>query len=218
MNKKDYIYSILLYLIIVISTIAIVCNGLINGAGEGQVGSYFIGMRYFIPFTTDSNILCALSSIIMIVFCIKGLMGKKNSIPKWATIFKLTGSVSLALTFIVVLIFLGPIQVLSGRSYLLLFVGEMFFLHLLNPIIAAYSFVFIERDNKLDKKANIIALIPTIIYSIVYLMMVCVFKKWADFYSFTLGGRYYFIPIVIIVIYATVYYVAKLFINKHNKK
>ena len=218
MNKKNYIYSILLNLIIVISTIIIVCDGVTSGAGEGQVGIYLRGAAYFIPYTVDSNVLCALSSLVMIIFCVRGLIDKKNIIPKWASVFKLAGAASLSLTFLVVVLFLGPIQVIQGRSYFTMFVGEMFFFHLLNPIIAAYSFMFIEKSNKLDKKDNIIALIPTIIYALVYMMMVIVLKKWIDFYYFTLGGRYYLLPVVLLAIFSTIYFSTKLFIKFHNKK
>ncbi len=218
MNKKKYIYSILLNTIVLLSTIIIVYNGVTSGAGKGQVGIYLSGPAYFIPYTVDSNVLCALASLVMIVFSIRCLMNKKSTIPKWATTFKLAGATSLSLTFIVVTIFLGPIQVLQGRSYFNMFAGEMIFLHLLNPLIAAYSIMFIEKENKLDKKDHIIALIPTIIYAIVYTTMVVILKRWVDFYYFTFGGRYYLIPIVYIFILSIIYFTTKLFIKKHNKK
>ena len=95
MNKKKYIYSILLNVIILLSTIIIVYNGVTSGAGEGQVGIYLSGIAYFIPYTVDSNVLCALASLVMIVFSIRCLMNKKSTIPKWATTFKLAGATSL---------------------------------------------------------------------------------------------------------------------------
>ena len=218
MNKKAYVYSILINLVIVLSSIFIVYDGVTSGAGEGQVGIYLRGAAYFIPYTVDSNVLCALSSLVMIIFSIKSLKNDKNIIPKWATQFKLMGAITLSLTFIVVLLFLGPIQVIQGRSYFLMFAGEMMFFHLINPILAICSIIFFEKDNKLDKKDNILAIVPTIIYSIVYVTMVVVLKRWIDFYYFTFGGRYYFVPLVLIVIFSIVYFSAKLVIKYHNKK
>ena len=218
MNRKDYINSIILNSIIVLSTIISVYKGVIYGAGEGQVGDYIHGIFYFIPYTTDSNILCALASLVMIIFCILGLKGKKKPIPRWATIFKLAGTVSLSLTFVVVLIFLEPLQVLKGRSLLVMYSYEMFFFHLLNPIIAFYSFTCIEKNNKLDKKDYIYAFLPTIIYSIVYIMMVVVLHRWVDFYSFTFGGRNYFIPLVLLFIFGIVFFSTKYQIKYHNIK
>ena len=99
-----------------------------------------------------------------------------------------------------------------------MFAGEMIFFHLLNPLIAAYSIMFIEKENKFDKKDHVIAIIPTIIYAIVYTTMVVILKRWIDFYYFTFGGRYYLLPIVYISVLSIVYFTTKLFIKKHNKK
>ena len=42
---------------------------------------------------------------------------------------------------------------------------------------------------------------PTVVYSLVYLVMVVVLKAWPDFYGFTFGGNVLFGIISLIVMY-----------------
>lgn len=55
-------------------------------------------------------------------------------------------------------------------------------------------------DSNICRKDCILAMTPTIIYSIVYFIMVVILKRWNDFYGFTFGGRYAILPIVVAVI------------------
>ena len=69
-------------------------------------------------------------------------------------------------------------------------------LHLLGPLLAIVSFVWLERDETFpEKKHLILSMLPVIVYGIVYLVLAVVIGKdrggWPDFYGFNIGGKWY---------------------------
>jgi len=217
MSKKSTICCLIVNLIIALSTIVIAVIGLTRGAGEGQLGSDMVGIRYLIPFTIDSNIVNGLFSLFIFVFCINRLVNEDNEVPKWAIRLQYIGAVCTGLTFIVVLLFLAPMQVLMGRSFLVMFSNDMFFFHLLNPLLAAFSFMFLERGHRFTMTDNWLALIPTVCYAVVYCIQVVGTKQWTDFYGFTFGGKMFLAPVAIVVMAAATFGIGRIYIAVHNK-
>jgi len=125
----------------------------------------FIALEYY---TQDSNLLLLLSSIILSVYLILDLKGKKKSLPKWFTALRLCSVLSTTLTFFVVLFILTP-EFDNGLVGAFLD-GSMKYHHLLCPILALISYVFYEKYN-MKPKDNILALVFTIIYSIVLMTL-----------------------------------------------
>ena len=214
---KKNIISIILNLIVVISTTIFVYLGVTGGAGEGQLGLGMVGIGYFKAYTIDSNILGAISSILVIISNILVLKYNNNKLSYYSELIQYSASICLTLTFLVVTFFLAPSEVINGRSYFIMFSKDMFFFHLLNPILVSISFLILNNKNSFKFKEAIISTIPTIIYSIIYIVMVVIINKWEDFYNFTFGGRYMFIPIVLISIFTIIYVISKVYINIHNK-
>lgn len=212
--KHRKLFTILINSIIAITSLVIATSGIVLGAGEGQVGNYVIGLGYLKPYTMDSNILTGMIAALIVVYSIRN--GAKNRIPRWLMRAYLMGTTCLGLTFLIAAAFLAPMQVMAGRNYFIMFSGDMFFFHFLNPVLATISYVFLLRDNRCGLTDRLLGIFPTIVYSVVYFVMVVVLKRWEDFYHFTFGGKYYLIPLVVAVIYGAAYLISYMLTRLHN--
>jgi len=209
--------TIILNCIIAIDVALVAATRIVLGAGEGQLGTYIIGLGYFKPYTMDSNILAGIVALLIVIHSIKNKRGDGKKMPRWLMRAYLMGTTCLVLTFLVAAAFFAPMEVISGRSYLIMFTGDMFFCHFINPLLATVSLIVLLRDSSFSAVDRFLGIIPTIVYSIVYFVMVAVLKWWDDFYNFTFGGRYYLIPVVAVVIYGIAYLISYMLIRQHNR-
>jgi hypothetical protein len=133
--------------------------------------------------TVNSNILAAVSSFAIIPYAIDGIRRKEYSLPNWVVVFMMTGTASVALTFLVSLLVLSPV-----KGFVLIFTGSRFFLHGVCPILNILAFGVFVTSHKITVKQSFFALIPVAIYAIVYFVMVVLIPKdlggWDDFYGF----------------------------------
>ena len=90
-----------------------------------------------------------------------------------------------------------------------------------SPVLAIISFVFFERRDKIKFNTTFLSVVPTILYAIVYTIMVVFVKPeyggWPDFYGFTFGGRMWAAPISAILILLVTFAIAVLLRFGHNK-
>ena len=214
--KRRQLLIILVNSVLVLDTAVTAVLGIMNGAGSGQVGNYISGIGYFKPYTMDVNILMLFASVLMLACCIGNLLCGEDRTPRPVVVFYFTGSTCLLMTMLTAALFLGPMKVLRGESYFLMFRDDMFFFHLLNPVIAVFSFVFLIRMHTMDFRDSLYALAPTVLYSAVYIVMVVITGKWNDFYGFTFGGRYYLVPFVLCCLYGIVFGLSVLLRRLHN--
>jgi len=208
--------TIIINCIIAVNTIIIAIIGILYGAGDGQLGNYIVGLGYFKPYTMDSNILTGLVAFIVIVYSIKNAGTDKKIFPRWLIRAHLMGTTSLLLIFLIATLFLAPMQVMAGRNYFVMFSDDMFFFHFLNPLLATISLITLPKDYIFSFADRFIGMFPTIVYSIVYFVMVVLLKWWDDFYHFTLGGNYFLVPIVFVIIYGVAYMCSYMLIRVHN--
>ena len=142
-----------------------------------------MGIRTFCMFTVNSNILCAIGMSLLISYCVDGLRKHNFHVPKWAMVIVFAGVTSVTLTFLVSLFILAPV-----KGFVLIFTGSRFFLHGLCPILAIVSFCFFMSEQKLLFLSSLLAMVPVMIYSFLYIMMVAVIGEerggWNDFYGF----------------------------------
>lgn len=194
LTKRKAVLSLALNILITISTIGIVISYFCGNDGKYHILPHL----RFCLFTTDSNILCMLSAVIMGWFEIRYLRTGRP-VPEFAVVLKLVGTTAVALTFTVVVLFLGPMMGFVE----MVFGGTSLYMHFLGPIFAFVSFCFLESSHRIKKKHLIPAIIPTVIYGIVYITMVILIGEenggWADFYSFNIGGFWYLSCAVIIL-------------------
>ena len=173
-------------LIFVMAFYAVGMSWRYHASGEFN-GSGLTTFRYF---TTDSNILCGLVSLLAAGFTLPVLFEKREQVPKFALLLKYAGACAVSLTFTVVIVFLGPIY-----GYELMYRGASFYMHGIVPILAMVSWICFDRGYRLKFWAVPVSMIFVAIYGIVYFYQVVVrgiaHGGWPDFYAFTRGGRWW---------------------------
>ena len=148
------------------------------------------GVVCFRYFTIDSNLLAALASLPMVIFGIVAtVVGEQKASSFWLTL-KYVGTVAVAVTFATVMLFLGPTM-----GYREMTSGSGFWLHLICPLLAAFSFLFLDGGERLPLRTVLYGMLPTVIYGALYAVMVLIVGAenggWPDFYGFTAGGLWY---------------------------
>ena len=144
------------------------------------------GKRPLKYFTFLSNVHLAVASLLIVIL--------PNSFIVW--MIKYTGTAAVTVTMITVLVFLGPTigykKVLTGREL---------WMHLINPLIAIFTFTILERRS-LPFVYSLFGMLPVILYGIMYLYKVLLAKeekRWDDFYGYNKGGKWY-ISIILMMI------------------
>lgn len=204
MMKKDKtknIASCLCALLnIVLVTIAVI--GFFTKGGVGNMSVH--GTVCFRYFTIDSNILCALMCIPVLICGMKSLNVEGYEVPEWVLSGKHMGTSAVTLTFLVVMLYLGP-----TAGYGFMFAGSNLYLHLFCPLLAILSYIFSEPDRREVKRGALLGTLPTFIYAVIYLIMVIFIGEsnggWEDFYTFNRGGLW---PVFFTVMVAATYGIA----------
>lgn len=144
-----------------------------DGAWNAEKGK--IAFRFF---TVQSNVLCALSALLLCLF--------PGSHTVW--LVKYAGTTAVSVTMLTVLIHLGPMY-----GYKKLLSGGDLFMHLITPLLALVSFCAFEKRGLAFPEA-LWGLAPVILYGALYMYRV-VFcppeSAWDDFYGFNKTGKYY---------------------------
>ena len=146
-----------------------------DGAWNPEQGR--LALRFF---TTQSNVLCAVSALLMCLF------------PKseFAWTVKYVGTAAVTVTMLTVFFFLAPGLGKGGLAKLLK--GSDLFMHLITPLAALLSFLVFERRG-MSFGVSLWGMVPVILYGSWYLYKV-VFapeeKRWNDFYGFNKGGKW----------------------------
>lgn len=174
---------------------------------------YFIGepdilgshdVQCFKYFTTDSNILAALGSLAWLVFRWRTKEEPQRRPPTWLVLLKFVGTVAASVTLLTVVFFLAPMAAVRGKglaTVLLFFTGNVFVLHLSTPVLAIVSTLLLEKEPPMTPRQALWGTLPTTVYGIVYLTMVVLLRRWDDWYGFTFGGQYQYVPVVMIVMF-----------------
>ena len=135
------------------------------------------GKRAFRYFTTQSNVLCAISALFMCLFTDTDL----------AYYLKVMGTAAVTVTMLTVLLFLGRLY-----GYKPLLKGSDLFMHLVTPLLAIVSLCVFERRG-IGFLTSFIGVIPVALYAPLYLYNVVYApeeKRWEDFYGFNRDGKW----------------------------
>ena len=130
-----------------------------------------LGCYPLVYYTEDSNLFALVACAVMAGFQVRYLKSGKE-IPHSVQMFKYMAAAVLSVTFIVVLAVLSPMRGdgINGWLYML-FNKDSTFLHTLCPILTILSFVLFEKEPHLDAKSAFTAIIPTLIYAIVLIIL-----------------------------------------------
>ena len=179
------------------------------------------GNEIFHYFTIDSNIFMAIMSLIFAIDEIKIIQGKIKQINYKKYIAKLISTATVALTFLTVLLYLGPTT--EGGLKANLMNGNLF-LHLFVPILSVIVFIFFEKTDKIPFKYTFLGLTPMMIYGLYYIPNLIIHSNNGkvvstyDFYHYFQNGPVIAIItgiIQYIVLYGLTYLLWKL--NKKKK-
>ncbi|MBQ5383306.1 MAG: hypothetical protein IIU46_02510 [Treponema sp.] len=222
MSRKKIIIAIILNLLNTILTFTAILFCLF-----GNSETYTLKLKSFRYFTIDSTILMAFAAAFWTAKLVRKLENPDLKIPEWAYRLKFIATVNIDLSFLTVLFFLAPRAWITKGfpAAFAFFNGTNIVMHLLSPILSTVSLISFCGDRRFSIKDCFLSLIPPAIYAVVYVIMVCIVKLWNDYYGFTFGGRYQFVPVVMAVFFAMVFLIAfllKLFrkrsVAKESKK
>ena len=94
-----------------------------------------------------------------------------EELPRWLKQLKLMAAGGLTLTLMTVVLVLAPLYQDGNGWYVMLCTSSMLYHHLLNPLAAMVSFVLLERQPRLPRSATVWALLPTVVYGSIILML-----------------------------------------------
>lgn len=133
------------------------------------------GRKAFRYFTVQSNALCALGALFMLLAPGSG----------WSWRLKYVGTAGVTITLATVFLFLGP-----TLGYGKMLKGADFFMHLVTPLLALGSFCLAEKRG-MDFTTALLGMVPVTLYSAYYackLLLAPPQRRWEDFYGFNRGG------------------------------
>ncbi len=150
--------------------------------GDGNMA--VMNTRCFQFFTVDSNLLAALASLVLLIGQIR-LLRTGKPLPAAFLVLKHVGSTAVGVTFFTVFCFLGSLY-----GYRSMVAGVNLYMHLITPLLAMGGYILLEAQPKLRFRCVFLGLLPTVLYGIVYMILVVFQKRWPDFYGFNIGGHW----------------------------
>lgn len=174
-NKMRCIVGLIMCSIVIVLTVVSLTLNIINYYDEVTPESGIGTLRMY---TTLSNIIATLAASICIPFQIEGLLKNKYRLPEWIVKVMYVGATAIFFTFVVAL---------SLVSMQLGFVSAMFansnlFMHTLTPIFTLLLFTVAISDTRIKFSYSLIAIIPTLIYAILYAVFAFATHIWRDHY------------------------------------
>ncbi len=163
--KQAFIGNIAVFLLEVFA-VGWIISGISTARGPLD-GPNLESLKYY---TVDSNILMGVAALVSAVAQQRVLKGKAASVPLSVQLLKLAGTVSVTLTMLVTVFFLGPT---IGRVYgfFSLFAHSSLFLHLINPVASVLVFLLFERSKGIPLRRTPVAVLPTFLYGIYYVAL-----------------------------------------------
>ena len=160
-------------------------------------------------FTTISNIIAAVAAFMCLPFQIDGLKRDRYKLPPWIVILLYVGAVGTFLTFFIAITLLS---IVNGFVLMMLSKSNLF-MHTLNPIFITLLFVLIISDVHIKFRTSFIALIPVLLYCMLYFVMVFVTGLWDDHYQANV-----FIPwrVTFVIVVAIAFGISQLLRVLHN--
>ena len=169
--------------------------------GEWALKNIKRSLKYF---TFLSNEFIAIACLLTIIFPQSFTVG----------IIKYVAMVSVSVTMITVIVFLGP-----TIGYKVVLTGYELWMHLINPLVAIGIYFGLEKHS-LPFPFALLGAAPVVLYGAFYLYKVILVKeekRWEDFYGFNKGGKWYlsiFIMITSTLLLCVGYYWLKVLIDR----
>lgn len=160
--------------ILIVLCVAAAWTGMILRWGDGNLltASGFSNLKYF---TVLSNLLEGLASLVFVIYSLNGKRRARkrhsftakrqaSAIPDGLEVFKYIAAVAVGVTLLVVMGMFGPLY-----GYMAMLGGPNLFFHLIVPVLAILE-VLLLAPFKANAGENLLALIPTILYAVYYVV------------------------------------------------
>ena len=218
-SKIASILNIIIAVFVIVGLTLMLLGVQVMGPEDGFSDNKISMFRFY---TVDSNVLMGIVSIITTVYEVKLIIGKIEKIPNKLYILKLASTVGVALTFIIVVLYLAPI---ATYGYFSMFRNANLFFHFLVPVLSISVFCFFEKTEEIKFKHTFTGMATMLIYSLFYLTNVLVHTENGkvsteyDWYWFVQNGIWtavIVVPIIFLITYGISYALWKT--NKMMKK
>lgn len=174
-HVKPRIILNLVITILVIVGVIVMINSKSNATGLTDSG--WANLKFY---TVLSNIFAGIIALCQLISDIR----KKG----YLTVLKLTSATAVALTFIVVAGFFGPLY-----GWLKLYQGSNLFFHLIVPVLCVIEFIICSEGKRITLKHRLIASLSTVVYGLAYLVNILIngvgtWPESNDWYGFLNWG------------------------------
>ena len=178
--KMRRILNAFVFVIVMVSWISMITGK------EGILASR--GIRSLRYFTVLSNLLAAFAALLWQIRP-EGTAARR---------IKYAAAVSVGLTFLTVLVFLGPLFGYAG-----MYSGANFWFHLMVPLICMLEILLLSRE-PLSRRDNLLSVLPMLFYGIFYLGNILLNgRQGNDWYGFITWGMPAGIGIFLLIIAVT---------------
>ncbi len=135
-------------------------------------------------FTNLSNLVCAVSCILYVVYASRKI-DKGKEIPSWLVTFRFLSTVCMVMTSLTVGLILSFMESPFPEGHIrLMLSGYLLFVHTICPILSSVSFLFFEKDTFPFKWRTVLkGMIPVVGYAVVSVLM-NLFRLWDGPYPF----------------------------------
>lgn len=203
-TKQAFIGNIILFVLEVFAT-AWIMSGISAAVGPLD-GPNYESLKYY---TVDSNILMGIAALVAAAAQWRVMKGKSREVPRWTLLLTLAGTVSVTLTMLITIFFLGPTL---GRVYgfFSLFSNASFFLHLINPLLAIFVFLRYERSGRIPFRLTPVGVLPTVLYAVYYVALTLQHVKdgaveqgydWYGFFAFGIDIWWLVVAVILLITY-----------------
>ncbi|MBR2281618.1 MAG: hypothetical protein IJ863_03240 [Spirochaetales bacterium] len=142
-----------------------------------------VGQKSFRMFTILANMLMGVTAAMCIPFAVDGMRYRNYHLPRWVVNLLYVGTNGVALTFLIAVTVLSP----ATSYYRMMLYSNNILFHTICPILSIILFLFINTDHRIRFKASVLAILPVVIYALVYLVMVFAIGEesggWRDHYQ-----------------------------------
>ncbi len=154
-SKKHFTVGLIGNILVAITGIIGIVWLLIESSDKADVFKFF---------TVLSNIFVSLLGVIGACVYGASIAKEKNCVKEVLQVLKLIAVVAVTITFLMVIIFLAPNDK-TGFNY---YSGSQLFLHLITPLVAMFSFIFLEYQTKLRFRFFFFPIFFPLVYGIFY--------------------------------------------------
>ena len=175
-----------------------------------------VGWGTYRMFTILSNMLMATAAAMCIPYTVDGMRLHDYHLPRWCVHLLYVGTNCVAVTFFVALFVLSP----AAGFYNIMLRGDCLLVHLICPLLAIALFLFINSDHRVSRRISFVAVLPVILYGLVYCLMVFVIGEdaggWPDHYQVRRIEQYLPLPVIGLILLLISFGIASLLRMAHN--